>query len=368
MSTTKIKAAIVREINAPWTIEEADLEAPREDEVLIRMVGTGICHTDIACTHGFPVPMPIVLGHEGAGIVEAVGSAVVRVKPGDHVVLSFNSCGTCHNCARHEPAYCYQFFPHNFLGVRPADRSTPISQHGEPINAHFFSQSSFATYAIAREANTVVIANDLPLEIMGPLGCSIQTGAGAIVNALKGGKGASLAIFGGGAVGLSALLAARATGVGVTVVVEPNVERGLLARELGADHVINPRETPDVLAEIQRLCGGVNYSFDTTGLPEVIGVALEALLPGGMLGMVGAPPPEAMLPANLMSMLLRGVGAKYIIEGDSDPQAFIPQMIDWYRQGIFPFDRLVETFPFEQINEAAHAAESGRVIKPVLLF
>ncbi|MCB1667518.1 MAG: NAD(P)-dependent alcohol dehydrogenase [Porticoccaceae bacterium] len=368
MATQNIRAAVIGELNAPWKIEDVELESPRPDEILVKMTGTGICHTDIACRHGFPVPMPIVLGHEGAGIVESVGADIKHIKAGDHVVLSFDSCGSCKNCQRDEPAYCYEFFPRNFSGGRASDESSPISLNGKQLHSVFFSQSSFATYAIARETNAVVIEKDLPLEIMGPLGCGIQTGAGAAVLSLGVGEGDSFAIFGGGAVGLSALLAAKAVDAGTVIVVEPKVERHELAYEFGADLIINPIETPDVLAAIKNYCGGVDYAFDTTGIPAVIEVAMETLLPGGMLGMVGAPPPEASMPANLMSMLGRGVGAKYIIEGDSDPKSFIPQMIEWYQAGKFPFDKMIETFPFDQINEAAEAAESGRVIKPVLVF
>jgi len=332
------------------------------------MVGTGICHTDLACRTGFPVPMPIVLGHEGAGVVEVVGAKVKHIKAGDHVVLSFDSCGECRNCEQHQPAYCFTFYPRNLAGVRAADGSATLTQAGKPINALFFCQSSFATYALAREVNTVKIDKDLPLEIMGPLGCGIQTGAGAAVNAMGVKDGDSLAIFGGGAVGLSALLGARAVGAGTVIVVEPNVARGKLALELGATHVINPKETADVLAKIKELAGGVNYALDTTGIPAVMAVAVEALLPKGVLGLLGVPPPEATVPANMMSMLVRGITVRYIVEGDSDPQEFIPRMAAWYKAGKFPFDRLVKKFPFEQINEAAHASETGEVIKPVLIF
>ena len=368
MVTKTIRAAVIRAAGSPWTIENVQLEEPREDEILVRMVGVGICHTDLLCKSGnFPVLMPIVLGHEGAGVVEKVGSKVGRVAVGDHVVMSFDSCGLCRNCHQHNPGYCFEFFPRNFSGGRKADGSSPIQGNDAPIHASFFSQSSFATYAIAREASAVVVDRALPLEILGPLGCGVQTGAGAVANSLGLLRGDSLAIFGAGAVGLSALLAARALGAGTVIVVEPNEKRGAFAMELGATQVINPKTIVDVLGEIKK-SGGVNFAFDTTGIPEVIGTAIETLLPGGVLGMVGGPPPDATLPANLMSMLIRGVSAKYIIEGDADPQTFIPRMLEWYRAGKFPFDRLVRKFPFDQINQAAHAAETGDVIKPVLVF
>jgi aryl-alcohol dehydrogenase/geraniol dehydrogenase (NAD+) len=363
------QAAIVRAVGGPFIIEAIEVAAPREHEVRVRMVAVGMCHTDLVARDGFPVPMPIVLGHEGAGVVESVGSKVSRLKPGDHVVLSFNSCADCPSCGAANPAYCYNFLAHNFSGVRPADGSSPLSQKGERVSGNFFGQSSFGSYAIAHERNTVKVDSNLPLELLGPLGCGIQTGAGAAVNSVGLKKGQSLAIFGGGAVGLSALLGARAIGAGTVIVVEPNAERGALALELGATHVINPKETADVLAKIKELAGGgVNHALDTTGIPAVVAVAVETMLPNGMLGLIAVPPPDAMLPASMMSMLIRGVGVKYITEGDADPQQFIPQMIEWYKAGKFPFDRLIKKFRFDQINEAAHASEKGTAIKPVLVF
>lgn len=369
-ATTPARAAIVREIGQDWQIENVDIAAPQADEVLIRMVGCGVCHTDVACRSGeFPAPMPIVLGHEGAGVVEAVGSAVSRVKVGDHVVLSFDSCGECHSCQQQQPAYCFDFYPRNISGLRKSDNSPTVTQAGEAVNAVFFCQSSFATYALARELNTVVMDKSLPLEVMGPLGCGIQTGAGAAVNSLKVGAADSLAIFGGGAVGLSALLGARAVGCEAIYVIEPNAGRRKLAMELGATATIDPGSSEDVLQALREISGGgVNFGIDTTGIPSVVAAAVEALLPNGMLGLLGVPPADANLPANMMSMLARGVGVKYIVEGDADPQQFIPRMAQWYQQGKFPFDKLIQKFPFEHINEAAAASLRGDVVKPVLIF
>ncbi len=368
-ASVKAKAALVRKIGGPFTLESVDVAAPREHEVRVKMVAVGMCHTDLVARDGFPIPMPIVLGHEGAGVVESVGSKVKSIKAGDHVVLSFNSCAACPSCGDQQPAYCYNFLANNFSGVRPGDGTTPLSQDGTMVHGNFFGQSSFGSYAVAHERNTVVVDKGFPLELLGPLGCGIQTGAGAVINSLKLKKGQSLAIFGGGAVGLAGLLGARAVDAGMVIVVEPNKARAALALELGATHTINPKETVDVLARIKELSGGgVNHAFDTTGIPAVIAVAMETMLPNGMLGLVAVPPPEANLPANMMSMLMRGVGAKYITEGDADPQVFIPQMLGYFKAGKFPFDRLIKKFPFDQINEAAHASEKGDAIKPVLVF
>jgi aryl-alcohol dehydrogenase/geraniol dehydrogenase (NAD+) len=363
------RAAVVRELGKPFVFERIEVAAPREHEVRVRIVGVGICHTDAVVRDGFNVPVPVVLGHEGAGVVEAVGAKVSKLKVGDHVVLSYNSCGVCKACQDDRPPFCLAFYPHNFSGVRPDDGSSPLSAGGQQIGGNFFGQSSFSTYAIAHERNTVRVDKTLPLELLGPLGCGIQTGAGAVANSLGLKKGQSVAIFGGGAVGLSGLLAAVALEAATTIVVDINPERLQLAKSLGATHVINPKETPDVLAAIKEVSGGgVTHAMDSTGNPGVIATAFETLLPGGMLGLIGVPPPDGVLPVNLMSLLIRGVGVKCVIEGDSDPQVFIPQMLRWYQDGKFPFDRLVQKFSFEQINEACHAAETGKVIKPVLLM
>ena len=365
----KAKAAIVREVGGPFEIGEIEIAAPRGAEVLVRIAGVGVCHTDLVARDGFPVPMPIVLGHEGAGVVEALGPDVTDLEVGDHVVLSFDSCAACPTCDEGLPAYCHQFLGKNFAGVRLEDGTSPLSQGGVVVHGNFFGQSSFGTYAIAHRRNTVRVDKDLPLEILGPLGCGIQTGAGAAVLSLGIKPGQTLAIFGGGAVGLSALLGARAVGAGEVIVVEPNAERRALASELGASHVVDPDAAGDVLEAVKALSGGgVNHALDTTGIPSVIAVAVETTVAHGTVGLVAVPPPEAMLPANMMSMLVRGTTIKYITEGDADPQQFIPEMIGWYRSGKFPFDRLVRKFAFEEINAAAKASEDGSAIKPVLIF
>lgn len=369
MTSITAKAAVVRELGKPFQMEDIQVAAPREHEVRVRIVGAGICHTDIVVRDGFNVPVPVVLGHEGSGVVESVGSRVKNVKKGDHVVLSYNSCGTCPACKQDQPPFCQQFFPNNFSGVRPLDGSSPLSSGGAMLHGNFFGQSSFATYAVAHERNTIVVDKGLPLDLLGPLGCGIQTGAGTVANTLGFRKGQSIAIFGGGGVGLSGLLAAVAIGASKAIVIELNPERAKLALSLGATHVINPKDTPDVLAEIREASGGgVSHAMDSTGRPQVMETAFQALLPGGMLGLIGVPPPDGTLTLSLMDILVRGVGVKSVLEGDADPQTFIPKMLQWYQEGRFPFDKLIGKFPFEQINEACHATETGKVVKPVLIM
>jgi aryl-alcohol dehydrogenase len=363
----KARAALVRQPQTALVLEDIDVASPLGDEVLVRMVASGICHTDVVCRDGFPVPMPIVLGHEGAGVIEAVGPKVKHLAVGDHVLLSFNSCGACANCQSHEPAYCHQFLGLNFGGVR-TEGASALSQNGNAIHGAFFGQSSFSTLAIAREVNAVKVDKSLPLGILAPLGCGVQTGAGAVMNSLKVRAGRSIAIFGCGAVGLSAVMAAKVVGASVIVAVEPNPARRALALELGATHTIDPNQG-DVVAALKAVGGGgVDYALDTSGIPAVAKSAVDALLPNGMLGLIGIPPPDAPMPMSIMDLYMRGLGVKCIVEGDADPQTFIPQLVALYQAGKLPVDKLIKQFPFDQINAAFTAATDGSVVKPVVLF
>lgn len=359
------RAAVLRGDDREMTIAEVRVEEPRANEVLVRIVATGVCHTDMIMRDGgVPTPRPVVLGHEGAGIVEAIGSGVTSVTVGDPVVLAFDSCGHCRHCAIHQPAYCHHFFPRNFFGVRE-DGSTALSDADGPVHSHIFGQSSFATHAIAHERNTVKIADDVPLELMGPLGCGVMTGAGAVMNALKVAAGASLGIFGSGAVGLSALLAGKAIGAGTIVAIDRNEARLDLARELGATHAILPGE--DLAAQIRALVPeGLDYAIDTTAHPAVVRAAADSLGQRGTLGLVGAGRPGDTYTVDAVAFMSAGQTMRGIVEGDADPQQFIPELVDLHRAGRFPFDRLVRFYPFDQINQAIADGESGRTIKPIV--
>jgi aryl-alcohol dehydrogenase len=362
----KINAAVTRAKASPMSLETLDLEEPRDGEILVRVVATGICHTDIAMRdQTYPVPQPIVLGHEGAGVVEKVGRGVAKVAVGDHVVMSYNSCGHCDCCNEHAPNYCHDFFGRNFAGARP-DGSSALSKDGQPIHGNFFGQSSFATYAVCHERNIVKVSKDAPLELLGPLACGIQTGAGAVINALKVGPGRSIAVFGAGSVGLSAVMAARVVGATTIIAVDVNPDRLEMAKELGATHVINPKST-DTVAEVMKITGvGVNYSFESTAIPAVIRQAMESLAPRGVCGIVGASTLDTEISLNAMHLMTAGRSIRGIVEGDSTVDVFIPQLVDLFLQGRFPFDKLVKFYPFDQINQAIHDTETGKAIKPVI--
>ena len=366
-ATREITAAIVR-AKGSFELGAALLEPPRADEVLVRIVATGLCHTDLVVRDQvYPVPLPIVLGHEGAGVVAAVGSAVTKVGPGDHVALSFLNCGQCRPCFDGSPASCANFNDINFAGQRPdGSHALSLANGGATLRDRFFAQSSFGTFAIAQEANTVKVRDDAPLELLGPLGCGIQTGAGTVLRALRIGAGASFAVTGAGAVGLSAVMAARAAGATTIIAVDVLPARLDLARELGATHAINGRKT-DAVAEIRRVTGrGVDYTLDTTGLPALIEQGVEALRQRGAAAILGASRPDAViqLPANAFMQSCKTLMG--VVEGNSVPDVLIPQLLDLHMQGRFPFDWLVRFYDFDQINEAAADAESGAAVKPII--
>lgn len=363
----QVQAAVIRETNGDFQVEALELDEPRDDEVLVKIAGVGICHTDLICRDQYyPVPMPVVFGHEGSGVVVKVGASVRKVEPGDHVVLTYSNCGHCHPCRKGQSSYCHELYPRNF-GCSRYDGSTTLRNGEEVVHGNFFSQSSFASHALALENNVVKVRKDVDIELLGPLGCGIQSGAGAVINALQPAAGSSIAIFGCGPVGLSAVMAARLTGCAQIIAVDMNSARLSVALELGATHAINPSEGNSV-ERVQAISGtGVNYSLECTGQPQVTRQAVDSLTLTGVCGQIGGAQlgTECSLDMNniLFGRTLRG-----IVEGDSIPDIFIPRLIELYQQGRFPFDKLVSYYDFEDINQAVKDAEEGKVFKAVLLF
>lgn len=360
-------AAVTRMKGAPFELREVELDTLRPDEVLVRMRAVGICHTDIAHRDGAAhFELPAVLGHEGAGVVVATGKDVSHLSIGDKVVMSYFACRSCPNCRQHRPAYCAQSFAGNFAGTRP-DGSRTIWLEGQEISSAFFGQSSFARHAIVAAKGAVKVGDDVPLETLAPLGCGFQTGAGAVLNTLALKAGASIAVFGAGAVGLSAIMAAKAVGAGRILAVDLDEGRLELARELGASDTYLG-DQPDLVRTIRKATGGgVDAAVECVGSPAVLAKAFGVLVQGGACVMLGLPPRGAEVSVD-MNALLSGRRLIGSIEGDADPQTFIPRLIDMHRRGLFPFERLLRFYPFEAINEAVADMEAGRTVKPVLLM
>ncbi len=362
----QITAAVAREKFGRFLIEQVDLTDPRDDELLVRVMASGMCQTDQHGRDGYyNTPLPAVFGHEGAGIVQAVGKSVTGFRPGDHVIMSIPWCGTCPNCRRQMEAHCQHSFDLKMNGTR-ADGSTLISQGGKPIYSAFFQQSSFATHAIANERYAIRIRNDAPLDLVGPLACSGQTGAGAVLNSLKPVPGDSIAVFGVGAVGLSSLMAAKISGCDPIIAVDIHDRRLAIARELGATHAINHTGRNDVVQEIRKITGaGVRHSIETSAHPAVLREAVEALMPAGNCVLLGSAPPGSEVAID-MPFLQNGRSLRGVMQGDSRPFEFIPKLVDYLMAGKLPIEKMIGFYPLADINRAAEDSNTGVVIKPVL--
>jgi aryl-alcohol dehydrogenase len=366
---TSTRAAVVETGGAPFTLADIDLDELRANEVLIRMVATGLCHTDLTvASGGLPFPLPGVLGHEGAGVVEQVGSAVTSVQPGDHAVLSFTSCSSCANCRDGHPAYCATWLPSNLLAGTRDDGSSPLSRDGQPLGGHFFGQSSFSERAIVDERSIVKVDPTVPLEKVAPLGCGVQTGVGAVWNVLAPRPGSTIVVLGAGAVGLSAVMAAAMSPATRIIAVDRVAERLDLALELGATHAIDAgaRNLGEAITEITQ-GAGADGIVETTGSTAVLRQGVDALAARGTLVIVGAPPfgSEVALDVNAM---LGGRTVVGLTLGDSETQTLIPALVSLVQQGRLPIDRLITEYPFEDIGQAVQDMAAGKTIKPVLRF
>lgn len=362
-------AAVMPSPNAAFAIETITVDPPLAGEVLVDVKAVGICHSDLVMVSGaFGNAFPAVFGHEGAGTILSVGQGVTKVAPGDKVLLTFNSCGRCARCLDDDPAYCHHFTALNMACVRD-DGSSRLHRDGHDLADNFFGQSSFASRAIATERNIVKLAPDADLATLAPLGCGIQTGAGAVLRSLEAKTGQSLLVIGGGSVGLSALLGGKIAGCSPILLVEPQPTRRDLGRDLGADHVIDPASGDLVEAVRAILPDGVDLVVDTSGYVPAVASAINMLSNKGKLGLIGLPGAlDAALPVPIIQWITIGGTVRGIVEGDSEPDVFLPELIAHHEAGRLPFDRFVTTYPFEQINEAIAEAHSGKSIKVVLTF
>lgn len=360
----EITAAVAREQGRPFSIEQVTLDEPRADEVLVEVAGAGICHTDLVVADGaIGFERPMVLGHEGSGIVRAIGPAVTGVDVGDRVIMSYGSCGRCLRCLRGRPQYCELFLPHNMSGSR-VDGSATLHDRGRPLFSHWFAQSSFASHALTYERNLVRVPDDAPpLQLLGPLGCGFQTGAGAVLNTMNPRPGDTLVVNGCGGVGLAAVMAGRIAGCGAVVAVDLHRTRLDAATRVGATHTVDASDQPDLPAAVAALLGGqADFAFDTTGVAAR--AAVECIGPDGVAVLVGAEMTELVLDGTQLAF---GRTVRGTIEGDAVPQEFIPRLLEFHARGLFPFDEFVRSYPLSEINRAVADSRSGATVKPVLI-
>lgn len=363
----KTLAAVVESVKQPFQLEYIDLPEPADDEVLVRIVGVGLCHTDLASKDGLiAAPFPTVLGHEGAGVVEKVGANVTKVAPGDHVVLAPAFDGSCPHCLSGEPMYCDNFTALNFQ----TDPRGPYAarEHGGQARLKYFGQSSFAHHALASERNTVKVRKDVPIRLLGPLGCGIQTGAGTVMNGIRPKAGSSMAVIGMGPVGLAAVMAAQVCGCSTLIAIDQVEARLETARELGATHVINTRQVDNLSEAIRAIAPrGVDVIVDAAGVNSLIGAAIGGLAILGHIALVAVPSAAGKsLELPWLPFLLAGQSVQGYIEGNAISEVFIPQLIDLYLQGRFPFDRLISFYPFQEIERAVADQHAGKIIKAIL--
>jgi aryl-alcohol dehydrogenase len=363
--TVRARAAVVREASGPFEFFDVELEAPRADEVLVRIVACGICHTDVAVRNqDVLLPLPMVLGHEGSGVVEAVGAGVRHVRPGDHVVLSGDACGDCRPCQHGLPSYCAEFVERNLTGWR-IDGSSPMQVQGVGLRGRFVGQSSFASHTVVSARSAIPIPRDLPLELMGPLGCGLTTGVGTVMNSLRPPPGSTLVVFGVGTVGLAAVMGARLCGVARVIAVDTRDARLAMALELGATHAV--RAGADAVEQIRGLTGGgADFAVECSGAPVAVRQAVDCLGRPGMAAQVGATPAGTEVALDMDHMGF-GRGLKGVVMGDAAPRTFVPYLAELFRAGRLPFDRFVRFYPFADIEQAIHdSAVTGEVIKPIL--
>ncbi|POY71086.1 hypothetical protein BMF94_5843 [Rhodotorula taiwanensis] len=370
------QALVLRELNAPFELCDIEIDDPQPNEVLVRVTACGLCHTDLIIQAGvFPSPFPCIVGHEGAGQVVKVGSAVTRVEPGDDVLLSFANCAECGYCKMGRPAGCVAFMDRNFGRVRNPDcGAAPVGRLaagdvGEPVHGTFFGQSALARHCLAVETSVVKVSKGLDLPLLAPLGCGLQSGAGAVLNMLKPDPSSSIVVFGLGAVGFGAVWAALYLKVKTVIVVDLVPSRRELALSQGATHAFDGR-SPSLLQDIQAATKGLgaDHAVEATGVERVLRTAWESIRNLGRVVSVGNPGPGSKTPFDITDQVNSSKTWSGLVEGDSNPPVFIPQLMKMHSEGFFPVESIVRNFRAEEFDQALAAMKSGEVIKPVILF
>ena len=360
----KVKAAVARSRGAPLSIEGLDLDEPRDDEILVRLIASGVGRPDLDAIDGhLAMPLPFVPGGEGAGIVERVGSQVAHLAPGDAVVVTFAFCGHCGPCTSGHPRACVDFGALNLAGTR-LDGSTVFSAEGARVNGSFYGQSSFATHLTCRAASAVKLATDAPLELLACLGGELLRGAGTILHGFRPRPDDAVLIIGADAVGLAATMAAKASGAKIIIVADDSERRRMLASELGATLAVR---TDDDLADLVRslAADGVRFALEATGIAAMRAACLASLGRGGTCAFVDAPADAAL---DFEDQIADGAVLLTSADGHAPPKVLIPELVKMHRNGALPLEKLVDFFPFEHVNDALDALRAGTVAKPVVRF
>ena len=368
----KMKAAILQELNTPLKIEQVELDDPKDREVLVKLVATGVCHTDIHCIKGdLATPPPVVLGHEGAGIVEKVGKDVTSVGPGDKVVLTVAPyCGKCPACMMGVPTSCEDYPTTTMMMGSMTDGTKRLKRKNGEELSHFMAQSSFAEYAIVHESAAVKVREDVPLDVVCLLGCGVSTGIGAVINKARVKAGSSVAVFGCGGVGLATIMAAKLVGARQIIAVDMLDKKLEFARELGATDLVNGSKDDPVAKIADIAAGGVDYAFEAIGNTTAMTQAFHSVYarPGGMAIVLGLAPIGSSFSIEAWRFM-REVTITGCTAGSVRPQIDIPHYIDLYMAGKLPLDKLVSAhYTLEQINKAIKDTIDGKIMRGVITF
>jgi NDMA-dependent alcohol dehydrogenase len=364
-----MKAAVLYEVKQPLRVEEVDLDGPHDGEVLVRIGAAGVCHSDYHFMNGdLNVGLPCVLGHEGAGVVEEVGRGVTAVVPGDHVVLVFRpNCGHCEFCSQGRPALCWMAAQIRNTG-RLLDGTSRLSRGGSEIK-HFLGVSCFAERTVVPEQGLVPIPKDVPFEVAALVGCAVMTGVGAVMNTARVNAGASVLVIGVGGVGLNCVMGAALVGAHPIIVADVVDSKLETAMDFGATHAVNAR-TQDLVESVRELTRGegVDFSFEAIGNPKTMTQAYQSLRRGGVATAVGIVPLGSEMTVSAGDLVYMEKTLKGSYYGSTRPQADMPRLLQLYKAGKLPVDRLISRrYRLEQVNEAYDALLAGEVARSVLI-
>ncbi|KAI9753876.1 MAG: kinetochore-associated Ndc80 complex subunit nuf2 [Chaenotheca gracillima] len=370
------QALVVSEPGAEFTYQEIEVEDQlRDDEVLVQVTATGVCHTDLNWRHSKSRPglFPAVLGHEGAGIVSKIGAHVSSVTPGDHVLVTYACCTQCRNCRSKETSFCDDWVQYNFgVGRLDGSKAFAFKESKEKITSHFFGQSTFARHAIVMESGLVKVEKELPLEILAPLGCGIQTGAGAMLNVIQPSSSSTVVIVGVGSVGMAAVMSLRllASPPSKIIAVDIFPHRLDLAKRHGATHLIDAKAHPDLKAELSSITDGrgVDGAIDTTGRPDVLKALLNSAAKKGKVVTVGVSDPAAEVSISIFDTVNSGRTYVGCCMGNCYPQEFMPKLIAAWQEGKFPLDELIKTYNAKDMESAERDVLNGKTMKAVITW
>jgi len=369
MSSIVVQVPVLVSINTPMQMRKVEVADPAPHEVRVKMTASGVCHS---CLHAYdgshPAPLPIILGDEGAGVIESVGSAVTTLLPGDHVIISWLlNCGTCPQCLRGKPAYCQGPSPFGAVGFDGTSRFTDV-ETGKSI--HHYAPSTYSPYIVVPATSAIKIRKDMPLDKAALLGCSVTTGFGAVTNAAQARPGDSVAVFGCGGVGLNSIQGARVVGANPIIAVDTSDAALEMAVKLGATHTVNPKKV-DVEKEIFKIVPfGVNHTIGAVGSVQAFDSALNVLAPGGNFIILGAPSHGDRMTIDTTARILTGErgmrGSKY---GSSNPAIEFPMLIELYLAGKLDLDSLLTgTYSLDESNQAFEVLAKGSSGRGLIKF